>query len=292
MNLRDIKYIVTVAEARNFTKAAKFCNVSQPTLSTQIHKVEESLDTKIFERIGNSIKCTPIGLKIVNHANIILAHADAIYEISRVKEDLFAGKLRLGVFPTLAPYYLPKIIPVFTERYPQLELILKEEKTGNLLDMLVDGIIDLAFLSLPIKSDSLEVHKIFSEPFYLCINKNNALNVLEEINYCDLHGQKILLLDEGHCMREQALDICKMVSPEQRHNYGATSLETLREMVSANMGITLMPKMAMRNHENIRYIPFSVPEPSRDIALVWRTGSPRHQLLKKILRTFTTLHSN
>jgi LysR family transcriptional regulator, hydrogen peroxide-inducible genes activator len=292
MNLRDIKYIVTVAEARNFTKAAKLCNVSQPTLSTQIHKVEENLNTKIFVRKGNSIDCTPIGLKIVEYANVILTQADAIYEISRTKVDPFAGELRLGVFPTLAPYYLPKIISVFSEKYPRVKLVLKEEKTEQLVNMLDDGLIDVAFLSPPIKSGLLETHEMFSEPFYLCLNKNNPLCDLEQIDYKHLKEQKILLLEEGHCLREQALDICKMVSTEQRRNYDATSLETLREMVSSDMGVTLIPKMAVRHHENIRYIPFSAPEPRRKIAMVWRSTSPRNEFLNKILNTFTTLHSS
>jgi LysR family transcriptional regulator, hydrogen peroxide-inducible genes activator len=292
MNLRDIKYIVTVAKARNFTKAAKLCNVSQPTLSTQIHKVEENLNTKIFVRNGNSIDCTPIGLKIVEYANVILTQADAIYEISRTKVDPFAGELKLGVFPTLAPYYLPKIISIFSKKYPRVKLVLKEEKTEQLVNMLDDGLIDVAFLSPPIKSGLLETHEMFSEPFYLCLNKNNPLCDLEQIDYKHLREQKILLLEEGHCLREQALDICKMVSTEQRRNYDATSLETLREMVSSDMGVTLIPKMAVRHHENIRYIPFSAPEPRRKIAMVWRSTSPRNEFLNKILNTFTTLHSS
>ncbi len=292
MNLRDVKYIVTVAETRNFTRAAKLCNVSQPTLSTQIHKVEENLNTKIFERSGNSIKCTPIGSKIVKYASIILTQADAIQELSRTKVDPFAGELRLGVFPTLAPYYSPKIISVFSEKYPRMELVIKEEKTERLVSMLDDGLIDVAFLSPPIKSESLETHEIFSEPFYLCLNKNNPLCDLEQVDYEHLGDQKILLLEEGHCLREQALDICKMVSVEKRRNYDATSLETLREMVSSDMGVTLIPKMAVRHHENIRYIPFKAPEPRRKIAMVWRSTSPRHEFLKKILDTFTKLHSN
>jgi LysR family hydrogen peroxide-inducible transcriptional activator len=291
MNLRDIKYIVTVAEAKNFTKAAKLCNVSQPTLSTQIHKVEERLKTKIFERTGNSIECTAVGLKIVKHASIILTQVDAIYEVSRTEVDPYAGELRLGVCPLLAPYYLPKIVSVFSEEYPRIELVLKEEKSEQLLSHLDEGLIDVVFLSIPIQSDSLETYEIFSEPFYLCLNINNDLCKLEQVCYDDLEREKILLLEEGHCMREQELDICKIVSPEQRRNFEATSLEALREMVSANMGVTLMPEMAIREHKEIRYLPFVSPEPRRVISMVWRKASPRHQILKKILHTFISLHS-
>jgi len=291
MNLRDIRYIVTVAETKSFTKAAKLCNVSQPTLSTQIHKVEENLNTKIFERTGSRIECTLIGVKIIEHASIILAQADAIYEISRTKADPFAGELKLGICPLLAPYYLPNIISVFDEEYPRIELLLKEEKTEQIISELNEAIIDVAFLSTPIKSILLETHEIFSEPFYLCLNKNNILCHLDKVCYDDLEGEKVLLLEEGHCMRERGLDICKIIDSKQRRHYGATSLEALREMVAADMGVTLMPEMATREYKNIRYIPFVSPEPRRVITMVWRKASPRHQILKKILHTFISFHS-
>jgi len=283
MNLRDLKYIVAVAETKSFVNAAEKCFVSQPTLSMQIKKLEAFLNVKIFERNNKRILVTGIGQQIIETARRILQDAEHIKALAKNEQDPFAGNFTLGAFPTLAPYILPKLIPLIKEELPKLRLILVEEKTNMLLQQLKEGLIDAALLAGPIDDDMLLMEKLFDDEFKLAIAKNHPLAKQTIISPDELIGQPLLLLDEGHCLRDQALQFCQLNDVDEEQNVRATSLETLRQMVIAGTGITFMPNIAIQNNnDNICYIPFEEPQPKRTIYLVSRKTNPRTKLMEQL----------
>jgi LysR family hydrogen peroxide-inducible transcriptional activator len=287
MNLRDLKYLVAVADYKSFRKAADATFVSQPTLSMQIKKLEDFLQVTLIERTNKKVLMTPIGLEIVSIARKILQDADNISTIAKAAKNPLIGELKLGAFPTLAPYLFPNIIVDIVKKFPDLKMLLVEEKTEILTNKLKVGQIDLAFLALPINEPELEFVKVFSEDFYLAVPKNHKLAKQKSVTTKDISDEKIMLLEDGHCLREQALEVCSTIGALEDKSFRATSLETLRAMVSAGSGITLMPKIAIKDDKNIAYIPFessknNSTKPQRDIALVWRKSSVRKELFKKI----------
>ncbi len=283
MNLRDLKYIVAVAETKSFVKAAEQCFVSQPTLSMQIKKLENSLNIKIFERNNKHVLVTEIGKQVIETAKRILQDAEHISILAKHEQDPFAGDFTLGAFPTIAPYILPKLIPLIKKKLPNLRLILVEEKTDILLHKLKTGLIDAALLAGPIHDESLIAEKLFDDEFKLAVATNHPLAEQTIINPDELTNQPLLLLDEGHCLRDQALQFCQLSGIDEEQNVRATSLETLRQMVIAGTGITFMPTIAIQNNDdNIRYIPFEEPKPKRTIYLVSRQTNPRTELIKQL----------
>ncbi len=283
MNLRDLKYIVAVAETKSFVKAAEQCFVSQPTLSMQIKKLENSLNIKIFERNNKHVLVTEIGKQVIETAKRILQDAEHISILAKHEQDPFAGDFTLGAFPTIAPYILPKLIPLIRKKLPNLRLILVEEKTDTLLHKLKTGLIDAALLAGPVHDESLIAEKLFDDEFKLAVATNHPLAERTTINPDELTNQPLLLLDEGHCLRDQALKFCQLSGIDEEQNVRATSLETLRQMVIAGTGITFMPTIAVQNNDdNIRYIPFEEPKPKRTIYLVSRQTNPRTELIKQL----------
>ena len=283
MNLRDLKYIVAVAETKSFVKAAEQCFVSQPTLSMQIKKLENSLNIKIFERNNKHVLVTEIGKQVIETAKRILQDAEHISILAKHEQDPFAGDFTLGAFPTIAPYILPKLIPLIKKKLPNLRLILIEEKTDILLHKLKTGLIDAALLAGPLHDESLIAEKLFDDEFKLAVATNHPLAEQTIINPDELTNQPLLLLDEGHCLRDQALQFCQLSGIDEEQNVRATSLETLRQMVIAGTGITFMPTIAIQNNDdNIRYIPFEEPKPKRTIYLVSRQTNPRTELIKQL----------
>lgn len=283
MNLRDLKYIVAVAETKSFVKAAEQCFVSQPTLSMQIKKLENSLNIKIFERNNKHVLVTEIGKQVIETAKRILQDAEHISILAKHEQDPFAGDFTLGAFPTIAPYILPKLIPLIKQKLPNLRLILVEEKTDILLHKLKTGLIDAALLAGPVHDESLIAEKLFDDEFKLAVATNHPLAEQTTINPDELTNQPLLLLDEGHCLRDQALKFCQLSGIDEEQNVRATSLETLRQMVIAGTGITFMPTIAVQNNDdNIRYIPFEEPKPKRTIYLVSRQTNPRTELIKQL----------
>ncbi len=283
MNLRDLKYIVAVAETKSFVKAAEQCFVSQPTLSMQIKKLENSLNIKIFERNNKHVLVTEIGKQVIETAKRILQDAEHISILAKHEQDPFAGDFTLGAFPTIAPYILPKLIPLIKKKLPNLRLILVEEKTDILLHKLKTGLIDAALLAGPIHDESLIAEKLFDDEFKLAVATNHPLAERTTINPDELTNQPLLLLDEGHCLRDQALQFCQLSGIDEEQNVRATSLETLRQMVIAGTGITFMPTISIQNNDdNIRYIPFEEPKPKRTIYLVSRQTNPRTELIKQL----------
>lgn len=287
MNLRDLQYVVAVAEHRSFVRAAEQCFVSQPTLSAQIKKVEESLGVKLFERTNKRVMVTEIGEQVVASAHSVLGEVERMKVLAANSQDPLAGRLKLGAFPSLASYLFPETVLTIKRQLPGINLILVEEKTDILIELLERGEIDAAFLSLPLKEDFLVSRPLFEDPFKLAVLADHPLAGKKIITPSELRDKPLLLLDEGHCMRDQALQFCQWSGAEEQPEVRAASLETLRQMVIAGTGMTLMPDIAIRdNEEMIRYIPFNHPAPKRTIGLVWRKSSPRIQLMEKLVEMF------
>ena len=282
MNIRTLEYLTALHKYQHFGKAAEACFVSQPALSMQLKKLEDYLGVSLIERRHQNTLLTVEGVKIAQLALTALQTINSIKEYANSVTDPLQGKITLGIFPTLAPYLLPLIIPVLAKKFPQLAIYLLEEKTDNLLNDLKQGKIDIALLALPIIDSQLSVNEIFSEKFYLALPKSHPLASKKSIASSALKQERLLLLEEGHCLRDQALSFCHRLNTHEQQDFRATSLETLRHMVAANLGITLMPALACIKTPNVVYIPFSDQKISRDIALVWRNSTPRHMLFTKL----------
>jgi LysR family hydrogen peroxide-inducible transcriptional activator len=278
MNLRDLHYLVAVADNLHFGKAAAACHVSQPTLSMQLKKLEEEIGAQLFERTNKKIMPTAIGSEIAVRARHILQEVEQIRRSAKKDGDPLSGDLRFGVFPTLAPYLLPSLMPKIKKHFPNLNLLLTEDKTANLLEQLDKGQLDCALLAMPIDNDQLESAELFREDFFLAVPAKHELATHKNIAPKDLENLSLLLLDEGHCLRDQALQVCRSMGSGEAQNFRATSLETLRHMVAAGGAITLMPQLAITKDPLVRYIPFQSPAPSRTIGLYWRKTSARKKL--------------
>ena len=277
MNLRDLKYLVALADHKHFGRAAAACYVSQPTLSTQIKKLEDELGVPLVERAPRKVMLTPAGRDAAERARRIVAEVEQMREAARRSQDPEAGTVRLGIFPTLGPYLLPHVVPMLHRRFPRLELLLVEEKSDVLLQRLREGKLDATLLALPVHDDQLHAEFLFEEPFVLAAPRQHELAASTSLTMDQLSDETLLLLEDGHCLRDQALDVCRLSGAHEKAGFRATSLETLRQMVAAGVGVTLLPALSV--HEpiaqspNIRLVPFRDPPPSRQIALVWRKSS-------------------
>jgi len=293
MNLRALQYFVKLADLKHFSKAARACFVSQPTLSTQIKKLEVELGVQLVERSPKNIMLTPVGVEIADRARLVLSDIDQIRAVARRSGNPADGVLRLGLFPTLAPYFLPHVVPALRKRYPNLRLQLAEEKTDDLLRMLRQGELDAALLALPINDEGLEMETLFEEPFVLALPEHHRLVDQARITTNDLAGAELLLLEEGHCLRDHALAVCALANAHERVDFHATSMETLRQMVAADVGITLMPILAVKPPiaatGNVVIRHFEKPAPSRTIALVWRGSSALSQFLQEMVTSLKDL---
>jgi len=287
VNLRDLQYLVAVADHRHFGRAAEACFVSQPTLSTQIKKLETELGVPLLERSPRRVLLTAAGERVVERARALLAEAEDIVAIARQAQDPEAGELRLGLFPTLAPYLLPHVVPDLHRRFPRLELLLVEEKTEEVLRQLRAGRLDAGILALPIPDATLHVEPLFSEDFVLAVPRGHALADGDgPVAPGVLATEPVLLLEEGHCLRDQALAVCRLAGAAERDGFRATSLETLRQMVTAGVGITLLPALAtlppVPPSPDVHLRRFAEPVPRRDLAMVWRPSSVRAPLLQTV----------
>lgn len=293
MNLRDLTYLVALADHKHFGRAAAACFVSQPTLSTQIRKLEEQLDVVLVERTGRKVLLTDVGRDVVARARNVLHEVEQIRAAARRTRDPEAGSVRLGIFPTLGPYLLPHVVPTLRERFPRLELLLVEEKTELLIRQLREGKLDAAILALPIHDDQLHARFLFEEPFLLATPSSHPLARRGSLHVDDLADQNLLLLDDGHCLRDQALDVCRLAGAGEVPGFRATSLETLRQMVSANVGVTLLPALATQppiaQAENLRFVRFRGMPPSRRIAMAWRKSTAMGAFLDRLADTFADL---
>jgi LysR family hydrogen peroxide-inducible transcriptional activator len=294
MNLRDLEYLVAIAEHRHFGRAAEACYVSQPTLSTQLKKLERDLGVDLVERNPRQVLLTPAGEQVVERARVILGEADTIRGIARRAQDPEAGTIRMGLFPTLATYLLPHVVPPLHARFPRLELLLVEEKTEVVLQRLRDGQLDIGVLALPVGAAHLESQCLFAEEFLLAVPAHHPLAAGEGcLDVSVLATEPVLLLEEGHCLRDQALSVCRLAGAAERDGFRATSLETLRQMVAAGVGITLLPELATRPpvapSPDVVLRRLCPPAPSRRIAMFWRPTSSYHDLMPRVAEVLRTL---
>lgn len=279
MNLRDLSYLLAVAELKNFSQAAEQCAIGQPTLSTQIKKLEDYLGADLFVREKSNVEITEVCQEILPLARRILDDVQSIRQIAAHASARQRNQLSLGAFPSLASYVLPEYVFRIKQYYPDLKLQLVEEKTHALIALLLDKKLDAALLALPVEHEALEYRTLFEDPFTLAVSADHPLADLQEVELHMVAEQHLLLLDEGHCLRDQALKLCDP-SRFVEHDFRASSLETLRFMVKNGVGVTLMPSVAVQPDDgDMRYINIRQC-PSRTIALVWLRNHPRSELLQ------------
>lgn len=278
-SVKQLKYLQALSEHRHFGKAAKACFVSQSALSTGINELERNLGVTLFER-GSSVLLTPIGANLVDQAQNILNDLDHFVEQAKQSQGEFQSDLRFGVIPTIAPFLLPKILSSMQQKYGDNKLYIREDLSPNLLTKLAKGDLDVLLFALPYDTTGFDTVELFDDELVLCLPKQHLLTNKLEVSINDLKQQDVLLLEDGHCLRDQSLKACSLQSSDLSIPYQATSLNTLVQMVVNNVGITLLPEMAVRaniTHDTdaeIRQLS-TKRDVSRTIALVWRKNSPR-----------------
>lgn len=292
--LRQLRYLVALAEHKHFGRAAEACFATQSTLSAGLQELESLLDVKLVERSKRRVMLTPLGDAIVARARLVLREAEDIAELASASKDPLSGALRLGVIPTIGPYLLPRVLPPLRQTYPNLRLYLREDMTARLLDALSEGDIDVALIALPFQTDELEVRHLGLDPFMLACRSDDPLAKAKELALDDLPDDRLLLLDEGHCLREHALAACRLEPSRHRDDFRATSLPTLVQMVANKLGVTLLPRMAvdsgLLSGTGLITRPLDAAAPAREIALVWRPTTPRvveFNLLADVLKTYS-----
>jgi len=299
MTLTELKYIVAVAREKHFGRAAEACFVSQPTLSVAIKKLEDELEVKLFERSANEVTVTPLGDEIVRQAQSVLEQAAAIKEIAKRGKDPLAGPLRLGVIYTIGPYLLPDLVRQAIARTPQMPLMLQENFTVRLLEMLRTGEIDCAVMAEPFPDTGLAIAPLYDEPFLAAVPSNHPMANRKAVRAEELKRETMLLLGTGHCFRDHVLEVCpefaRFSSDAEgiRKSFEGSSLETIKHMVAAGMGVTLVPRLsvpkgalepvpARRRKEDehfVKYIPFDGDPPSRRVVLAWRRSFTRYEAI-------------
>lgn len=289
MTLQELKYLVALADLGHFGRAAEACCITQSTLSTQLKKLEDFLGVTLFDRSLKRVTPTPIGQEILQAARNIVEESERIKNLAKHAQDPMARTLRLGVIPTLGPYYLPHALTLVHKKHPGLRLLLREEMTPQILEHLIDGKLDAGLLALPVEDDSLRVEPLFYEPFFAALPAGHALTKRDVLKVSDIISEKLLLLDEGHCLRDQALDVCGANS-RGREEVRATSLETLRQMVGMGLGITLLPALSVDagprvSKRAVEVRPFKKPVPGRTIGLVWRKRAPFPETFERLAAT-------
>jgi LysR family hydrogen peroxide-inducible transcriptional activator len=280
MNLRDLRYAVAVADRGHFGRAAIACNVSQPTLSGQILKLEEELQVKIFERMGKSVRPTRIGAEILALARQAIAAANDIEATALASRDPLSGTIRFGVIPTIAPYLMAGILQSAERSLPALRIMLVEDTTHRLLDQLFDGEIDAALIASDPQDERLASSSVFDDVFLLALAQTNALAAKGTVNAEDIRGQTLLLLPDGHCLRDQALELCSVIEGGSlSSDVRASSLETLLHLTAADYGVTLVPRLAWEGRERaagqLVVRPIKDERARRRVRMVWRRGFPR-----------------
>ena len=286
LKLKDLRYLVAVADTRHFGQAAARCFVSQPTLSAQLKKLEDYLGVQLIERQPRRIALTEAGAQVVARARRIIEASDEIVALSQLQRDPLAGRLRLALLPTIGPYLLPLVAARIRRRLPRLELLLYEYQTGPMLDHLHAGDIDVGILALPVPADGLIDRRLFDEPFVVAVPEGNPLASRKSLKSADLDGETLLLLEDGHCLRDQALDVCRHSSVHEKQDFRATSLETLRQMVASGAGLTLLPQLASSgaygHARGVSIVPFARPAPVRHIGALWRKTTARGAAIEAV----------
>jgi LysR family hydrogen peroxide-inducible transcriptional activator len=294
MTLTELKYIVAVARERHFGRAAEACFVAQPTLSVAVKKLEDELDVKIFERGASEVSVTPLGEQIVRQAQRVLEQVAEIKEIAKSGKDPVSGPLRLGIIYTIGPYLLPDLVREAIARVPQMPLVLQENFTAKLLEMLRTGELDCAIMAEPFPDTGLAVAPLYDEPFVAAVPKAHALAKRKQLSAEELKNETMLLLGTGHCFRDHVLEVCpeyaRFGSPTStgsegmRKSFEGSSLETIKYMVASGMGVTVVPQLSVPKDApgagaHVRYIEFADPVPTRRVVLAWRRSFPRYEAI-------------
>lgn len=280
-SLRQLEYLVAIDDHGSFSGGARACGVTQPALSSQIRRLEEMLGVELLERRPGGVIPTEAGSRTIDMARGVLAQVEGVVATAQSMQDPLRGTIRMGVIPTVAPYLLPEITPRLRERFPELRLLLKEARTEDLVALVQGGELDVALVALESELGDLVTHSLLNDPFLLAVSHDHRLAARKRVHARDLHDEEVLLLDDGHCLRDQTLAICNAAGACELGDFRATSLATLVQMVEAGVGVTMLPRMAVRTHthlgDHLRLIPFGAPEPGRTVALAWRETSPVHE---------------
>ena len=292
MNLRAFEYLLALKKHNGFHRAAEACHVSQPALSIQVKKMEQELGIQLLERNPKGFFFTPAGEQVLARARVVMQQVSEIEALAEVWDDPYAGQLSIGAFPTLAPYYFPQIIDHLTECYPNLQINLVEEKTHILLERLKSGTLDAAFLALPENHDELEFGTIFSEAFYVGVAPTHPMAKRKTITPEKLSQEKLLLLEEGHCLRGQALAFCSTAGIGETLNFRATSMETLLQMISMGRAVSLIPSCVAKRNPQLHYLTLRGGGAERTLALFWRKTSVRRDLMLELVDDLSREYAN
>lgn len=287
-SVRQMRYFDILATTLHFRKAAELARISQPALSAQIAEMEQRLGTPLFERTRRTVVLTDMGKRLLPRVRGILNGIRSLEELASQRRGILQGRLRLGIIPTIAPYLLPILIPELREAYPELTIELREAVTSKLVEDLRLGDLDALIAALPIDSDGIVAKPLFRDRFLIATSSNDTDILTSPMTQESVALERLLLLEEGHCLRDQALAVCTSVKQRQLVNYGATSMTTLLQMVSHGMGLTLIPEIAVRteaSRNNVRIFAFADPEPSREIGLIWRRQSERRDDFEALAAT-------
>jgi LysR family hydrogen peroxide-inducible transcriptional activator len=291
MTLTELRYIVTLAQECHFGRAAEKCFVSQPTLSVAVKKLEGELKVTLFERSKSSVRPTPLGEKIIQQAEKILAEARTLKELADAGKDQLSSPLKVGAIFTIGPYLFPHLVPQIHKQAPQMSLFIEESYTAVLRRQLREGELDAIIIALPFNEPDVMTRPLYDEPFVVVMPKDHELAKLKHIQADMLPNQDLLLLGEGHCFRDQVLELCPALSQQQNNRVGSvtqgSSLETLKYMVATGLGITVLPESAVGNLDSalITTRPFASPAPYRTVALAWRASFPRGKAIDLLLDT-------
>ena len=298
MNIRDLEYLVALSEHQHFRKAAEACFVSQPTLSGQIRKLEDELGVVLLERTSRKVLFTDAGMSLVKQAQKILMEVKVLTEMASLQGEDMSGPLHIGFIPTVGPYLLPHIVPALKQAFPELELFLHEAQTHQLVQQLEEGKLDCVILASVRETEHFKEIPLYHEPMILAVPESHRWADEAEIPMPKLQGETLLMLADGHCLRDQAMGFCFAAGAHEDLRFRATSLETLRNMVAAETGITLLPKLSVPDtlrRDGVVYIKAVDPEPQRLITLDYRPGSPlraRYEKLASIISETMSAHCN
>jgi LysR family hydrogen peroxide-inducible transcriptional activator len=278
VTLRQLRYLDALAQFRHFGRAAEACAVSQPALSMQIRELEKLLGVELVERRPGEVALTEIGREVAQRGERVLTAARDLVDFARHRERLLSGRLQFGVIPSLAPYVLPKLLPALNRQYPDLRVELRETQTKFLLEELARGTLDVVMLALPVAEAEIESVRLFDDPFLLAVPADDPRPEKARVGAHDIDPQQLILLEEGHCLRDQALAYCAQARREGQVALGATSLATVMQMVANGYAVTLVPQVAVDvevRDERVKLLRFAPPEPGRTVGLAWRRTSPR-----------------
>lgn len=292
VSIRQLRYLDAVARFNHFRRAAEHCAVTQPALSMQIQDLETELGLQLLERLPKGTRLTVEGREVAQRAVRILAEVRDLADYARHRASVLTGPLHFGVIPSVAPYVLPQLLPFLRKKYPDLDLHIRETQTHTLMQQLLDGTLDLLLLALPVEHSDVETIRLFEDRFLLALPKGRRTHGVVRATPDLLKDDRLLLLEEGHCLRDQALAFCHLRKVENFNTFGASSLSTIVQMVANGLGLTLLPEISVdleTRRADVRLMRFVEPEPSRTLGLVWRASCPRKRDFAELGKLITSV---